>query len=132
MKKYEITFIADEHIDEDTVKRANETLQKFINDNGGSVFETDEWGKQRLAYPIDKKKQGVYFRLRFEAEENGIKQLDDYCKMDETIIRHLITVITKAEQKSMEARKIKAEDEKAEKEKAEEEKSEEKESDSAE
>ncbi len=93
MKPYETTFIIDAHLPTEKVDATAEKLINFIEKGGGKILHTDRWGKRRLAYEIDKKQYGYYVYVRFNAEPAFLKELDKMYKLDETILRHLTTVV---------------------------------------
>ena len=86
---YEFTYIitpvlSDEQI-KDTVKRVN----KLIESNGGKVIDIEEWGSRRLAYQINKKRNGYYVNLYFEAPGESIPRLERSIEIDDNILRYL-------------------------------------------
>jgi small subunit ribosomal protein S6 len=75
---------------EDSQKEATIEMVKGIISNGGLVTKTDVWGMRKLAYPINKKNEGYYVVLEFEAQADMPKELDRRMKISENVIRHLI------------------------------------------
>lgn len=58
--------------------------------NGGQVTQVDLRGKRRLAYPIEKLREGHYILMQIEQGPDGITELERSLKLQEQIIRHLI------------------------------------------
>jgi small subunit ribosomal protein S6 len=94
-KPYETTFIVDAHLSNEQIESTVNKYSKFIADNGGSIKQTDRWGKRRLAYEISKKQYGYYVYLRFDADGDLIQMLEREYKLDDTIIRHLTLRVPK-------------------------------------
>ena len=59
-------------------------------DAEGKAGEVDEWGVKKLAYPINKKPEGYYVVMQFEAEPTLPKELDRRLRISDFVMRHLI------------------------------------------
>ena len=68
-----------------------ERVSKFITDRGGEVTNQDDWGTQRLAYPIQDYREGNYVLTQFSSEPAAAKELDDALRAYQEVIRHLVT-----------------------------------------
>lgn len=92
MKKYEIMYILRSTLEENDRKAQVEKLAKLLTSNGAKVSKTDEWGLKDLAYEIKKEKKGYYVVLEVEAEPAALKEFDRLTKIDNNVLRYLITV----------------------------------------
>ena len=92
MKKYEIMYILRSNLEENDRKAEVEKLAKLLTSNGAKVSKTDEWGLKDLAYEIKKEKKGYYVVLKVEAEPAALKEFDRLTKIDNNVLRYLITV----------------------------------------
>ena len=92
MKKYEIMYILRSTLEENDRKAQVEKLAKLLTSNGAKVSKTDEWGLKDLAYEIKKEKKGYYVVLKVEAEPAALKEFDRLTKIDNNVLRYLITV----------------------------------------
>jgi small subunit ribosomal protein S6 len=93
MTKYEALYVLDVAAGQDEAL-AKESIEKFssvVTANGGTVDSIDEWGKRKLAYPIDYKTEGYYVLMRFSAEPEFPKELERNFKIADEIIRYLVT-----------------------------------------
>lgn len=88
MRKYECITVFDGTIPADAANAEKETVEKLLKENG-EFLETDEWGKRDLAYEIDGKKTGYYFRFLFNAGSDISKLLDKTFKLNDKVIRHM-------------------------------------------
>ncbi|HCX72488.1 MAG TPA: 30S ribosomal protein S6, partial [Candidatus Cloacimonas sp.] len=68
----------------------NQQIVDFINKNGGEVSNSDEWGKQKLAYEIQKQTDAYYFVNYFEFDPQNIDKLETQYRFNENIIRYNI------------------------------------------
>jgi small subunit ribosomal protein S6 len=86
-KKYESMLIISSKLTEDNAKKENEKVLSFITDNGGVILKTDELGKKKLSYEIQKSKEGFYFVNYFELDCQLIKKLEQFYRIEEHIVR---------------------------------------------
>ena len=90
MNKYEIMFIVKSTLDEETIKKTSEDLQKLINIKPCKVVEFKEMGRKKLAYPIKKEVSGYYFVMNVEATHETLAEFDRKVTINENVLRHLI------------------------------------------
>lgn len=94
MIKYEVMFVIDPILEDDKKDEVIETVKGIIATDG-TVGKVDVWGMRKLAYPIQKKNDGYYVVVEFEANPTLPKELDRRLKISDAIMRHII--INKAE-----------------------------------
>lgn len=91
MNKYEVLYIITPELEEEATKAVVEKFSGIVTANGGQVESVDEWGKRRLAYPIDYKTEGYYVLMTFVSAPEFPKELERNYKNDESILRYLVT-----------------------------------------
>lgn len=89
MRNYELLFVLDPTLDEEKKNSLVETVKGIINADG-EAGEADLWGERKLAYPINKKKDGFYVLLPFKASTELPKELDRRLKISDDVMRHII------------------------------------------
>lgn len=89
MHKYELMFIIRPDVDDETVKTTRDRVQAVITENGGNITDTNDMGKRRFAYMIDKYREGIYTVYNFEADADVVKELDHVININDNIIRHM-------------------------------------------
>ncbi|MDR1852584.1 MAG: 30S ribosomal protein S6 [Propionibacteriaceae bacterium] len=87
MRKYEIMVIIDPEVDDRQVQGLLDKPLKAFAKNGGVVDSQDIWGRRKLAYPINKKSEGIYAVLDLTAEPSVVKELDRQFTLNEQIMR---------------------------------------------
>ena len=87
---YESMFIVDVTDGEDAVKASVEKFVGLINDNSETVYEVNEWGKRRLAYPINDKPEGYYVVVTFKADPEFPAEFERLANIDESILRSMV------------------------------------------
>ena len=86
---YETIFVVDLQKGEEEVKALVEKFTKLIADNG-VVEEVDEWGKRRLAYPINDLNEGYYVLVKFNAPAQFVSELERIFGITEGIMRSIV------------------------------------------
>ena len=89
MAKYETVFIINPSLSEENTVALRDKFTGLIGENG-TLGEVDEWGKRRLAYPIDDFSEGHYVLVSFESAPDFPAELDRVYKITDGIIRSLI------------------------------------------
>lgn len=92
MKKYELLYILRPDLEEDARKKVVESLSDLLTKNGAKVNKTEEWGLKQLAYEIKKFTKGYYILVKFEAEKAALDEFDRMTKINQNVLRFLITV----------------------------------------
>ena len=65
MNTYETLFIIHPELEESEIEKSIEMVQDVITTGGGKILKVDKWGKQQLAYMIQKKREGYYVLIYF-------------------------------------------------------------------
>ncbi|MDD3806976.1 MAG: 30S ribosomal protein S6 [Candidatus Marinimicrobia bacterium] len=90
MRYYEILFIVHPNYEQDRLNTVIKMVETHIADIGGNVLAVDDWGKRRLAYPIEKQKFGNYVLIYFEAEPSVVIELQHWFELQAQILAQLI------------------------------------------
>ncbi len=89
MNKYELALVVSAKIEDDArtdaVEKAKDVIAKF----GGNVTNVEDAGKKRLAYEIQKMKEGFYYFIQFDAESDVPAQVEAQVRIMEPVIRYL-------------------------------------------
>jgi small subunit ribosomal protein S6 len=91
LTEYEILLLLDPDLAEERQTDIVARLRTLIERGGGTFERHDVWGRRRLAYPIDKKEEGVYHLLSFTASAETLDELSRVLKIDDDVIRHMAT-----------------------------------------
>lgn len=90
--KYEVLYIIDATLEEE---QKNALVEKFkaMVEAEGTLTAIDEWGKRRLAYPINDMAEGYYVLMNCECKPELPAELDRVFKITEGILRSLIIAV---------------------------------------
>jgi len=89
MRKYEIMYIIRPDIEEEAQKALIERFNGILTDNGAEIENVKEVGKKRLAYEINKYRDGYYIIINVNSGNEAISEFDRLAKFSDDIIRHI-------------------------------------------
>jgi len=89
MNKYELVVIVNAKIEDDARAEVVEKVKGLITRFGGTVSDVDEWGKKRLAYEIQKMKEGYYYFIHFESEHTVPAEVEQRIRIMDNVLRYL-------------------------------------------
>jgi len=87
--QYELTYVISGVVQQNQVDDIVRKVNHLIEENGGDVLEVDEWGNQRLAYEIDRKRSGYYVNMYFKAPGPLIQRLERELEINDDVLRYL-------------------------------------------
>jgi small subunit ribosomal protein S6 len=87
--KYETTFILEPGLDETRVNEEIEKVSGWIRDLSGEVIEVQRWGKRRLAYEINRKRDGIYTMMLYQGGGPLVKEVERRLRLNESVMRTL-------------------------------------------
>lgn len=90
MNKYEAMYIVTPEMEDEAINGVIEKFSGIITANGGEIEKTDEWGRKKLAYPIDYKTEGYYVLVNFAAAPELPRELERNFRNDESILRYMV------------------------------------------
>ena len=89
MNQYESIYIIRPTVEEEGLKALVERFSNLVQQQGGKVENVDEWGKRRLAYPIDDLTEGYYVMMNFSANSDVPQELERNYKITDNVLRYL-------------------------------------------
>jgi len=92
-RTYETTFIVNASLDDAQVEAVIGRVQETITKNGGTIKAVNKWGRKRLAYSINKRTNGFYVNVEFEAPGTVLTHLERAYQLDEMVLRNLTIVL---------------------------------------
>ncbi|KQO10620.1 small subunit ribosomal protein S6 [Paenibacillus algorifonticola] len=89
MRKYEVMYIVRPDVEQEALQAVVEKFNGIIS-NGGEVTKQDVSGKRRLAYEINKIREGYYVLVHFNGTTEVVNELDRILKITDEVIRFLV------------------------------------------
>ena len=90
MREYEVMYIIKPGFEDDKYAEIIEKYNALIQANGGEILKVEPWGKRRLAYEIEKLREGYYVLLRINGAPELPKELERNFKIADEIMRYLV------------------------------------------
>ena len=89
MNKYELALVVNAKLEDEARAEVVEKAKGYITRYNGNVTEVEEWGKKRLAYEIQKMKEGFYYFIQFESDSVCPNEVEAHVRIMEPVIRYL-------------------------------------------
>ena len=90
MNKYELTVVVNAKIEDDERAQVIEKVKDLVTRFGGNVTDVDEWGKKRLAYEVQKMREGFYYFIQFEADATCPAEVERHVRIMDNVMRYLV------------------------------------------
>jgi small subunit ribosomal protein S6 len=91
MRRYELMLVLRPDIPDERNQAIVDRTTRQIAASGGQIVKVAPWGRRRLAYPIDRHREGSYHIVIFEAPAESIVELERGLLITEELLRHLVT-----------------------------------------
>ncbi len=90
MNKYELAVVVSAKIEDEERAAVVDKCKALIERFGGTITNVDDWGKKRLAYEIQKMKEGFYYFIQFEAESSAPPEIESRIRIMDNVLRYLV------------------------------------------
>jgi small subunit ribosomal protein S6 len=91
MRRYELMLILRPDVADDKAQAVIDRTTRQVSTGGGQIVKVAPWGRRRLAYQIDRFREGSYHIILFEAPAAVIAELERALQITEEVLRHLVT-----------------------------------------
>ena len=89
-RQYELVYILPPETTEQQVTELHEQIAQVVSRMNGRIEKTENWGRKRLAYEIQRHKEGVYVLQVIEGSGELMKELDRRLRVMDIVIRHIV------------------------------------------
>ncbi|MEX0683296.1 MAG: 30S ribosomal protein S6 [Dehalococcoidia bacterium] len=93
MRDYELVLVVSPDGGEENFPNTVERVHTFIKDRGGEIKNVDQWGRRRLAYPVQRFTEGYYNITHFAFDPQQVRALEGSLDLAEDVLRHLVVRI---------------------------------------
>ena len=90
MSKYELALVVNAKIEDEAREAVVEKAKGYVARYGGTVTEVEEWGKKRLAYEVQKMREGFYYFIQFEADATCPAEDERHVRIMDNVMRYLV------------------------------------------
>ena len=95
MNQYEVALIIRPEVDQEGQDAIIKRLSGILTAEEGQVENVDSWGRRRLAYPINKVREGFYYFIQGQFATSVLPEFDRSVKLSESILRHMVIRLDK-------------------------------------
>ena len=90
MSKYELALVVNAKIEDEAREAVVEKAKNYVTRYGGTITEVEEWGKKKLAYEVQKMREGFYYFIQFEAEPTCPAEVERHVRIMDNVMRYLV------------------------------------------
>jgi small subunit ribosomal protein S6 len=95
MNIYENIIILNASLTDEDTEASVKKIKDLITNSGGEILKADMWGRRKLANEVKKQKKGFYVFLLFRSPSPVIRKLEDYYKVFDPVIKHMVVKLEK-------------------------------------
>ena len=90
MRRYELMLVLRPDAPEERIQAVLERTTRQVTEAGGQIAKAAPWGRRRLAYQVDRYREGSYHIIHFDAPAESIADLERTLLITEDVLRHLV------------------------------------------
>ena len=90
MNKYELALVVSARLEDEERVATVEKVKAYIERFGGQITNVDDWGKKKLAYEIQKMKEGFFYFIQFDAEATAPAEIEARVRIMDNVLRYLV------------------------------------------
>ena len=95
MRRYELMLVLRPDAPDERASAVIDRTTRYVVASGGQIVKVAPWGRRRLAYPIDRYREGSYHIVVFESPAEAIGELERSLQITEEVLRYLVTRVVK-------------------------------------
>jgi small subunit ribosomal protein S6 len=108
-RDYELGFILNPEVSEDEIRALLGRIEQIVANYGGQIIKVNQWGRRRLAYPIERHRDGYYIFIDSILTPETVAEIERTLRVSEIVFRHMMKRRdSKAVQKEREEREARA------------------------
>ena len=91
MRNYDLVYIVKPDLDTEALNAVIERVAQRLAEQHATIEHTDVWGKRRMAYSIQRYREGLYVFVRFSGPGDGIPEIKRMLRITEDVLRASVT-----------------------------------------
>ncbi len=108
-RDYELAFILNPEVSEEQTRATLDRVEQVVANYGGQIVKVSQWGRRRLAYPIERHRDGYYIFIDMMLTPETVVELERTLSVSEIVLRHMVRKRdSKVVQKEREEREARA------------------------
>ncbi|HLC16424.1 MAG TPA: 30S ribosomal protein S6 [Thermodesulfovibrionia bacterium] len=101
MNHYEMITILNPSLNEEDTQKAIDRIKELLLKEKGIILKAENWGRRRLAYELNKQKEGIYFFLIFQAPPKSILTIERFYKVFDPVIKFMVIKLNQKEKEAV-------------------------------
>jgi len=89
-RDYELAFILNPEVNEEQTRGMLDRVEQIVANYGGQIVKVSQWGRRRLAYPIERHRDGFYVFIDMILTPETVVELERTLKVSEIVLRHMV------------------------------------------
>jgi small subunit ribosomal protein S6 len=89
-RDYELGFILNPEVSEEQTRAILDRVEQVVANYGGQIVRVNQWGRRRLAYPIEHHRDGFYTFVDMILTPETVIELERTLKVSEEVLRHIV------------------------------------------
>jgi len=89
-RDYELGFILNPEVSEDEIRSLLDRIEQIVANYGGQIFKVNQWGRRRLAYPIERHRDGYYIFIDMTLTPETVTEIERTLRVSETVFRYMM------------------------------------------
>ena len=95
VRRYELMLVLRPDAPDERAAAVIDRTTRYVVASGGQIVKVAPWGRRRLAYPIDRYREGSYHIVVFESPAEAIAEMERSLQITEEVLRYLVTRVVK-------------------------------------
>lgn len=96
LREYEVIYVLAPNADNAEAERVNAKVTEVVGSFGGKLLKLDNWGRRKLAYPIQKNTRGIFVYSKFIAKPGVVAEIERNLRIADSVIRYQSSLINAA------------------------------------
>jgi len=89
-RDYELGFILNPEVSEEEIRSSLDRIELIVANYGGQIFKVNHWGRRRLAYPIERHRDGYYIFIDMILTPEAVTEIERTLRVSEKVFRHMM------------------------------------------
>ncbi len=89
-RDYELAFILSPEASEEETRAIMDRVEQVVSSHEGQIVKVNQWGRRRLAYPIEHHRDGIYVFIDMILTPESVSELERTLKVSEIVLRHMV------------------------------------------
>jgi len=89
-RDYELAFILNPEVSEEETRAILTRLEQIVTSSDGQVVKVNHWGRRRLAYPIERQRDGIYIVIDLILAPEGVQEINRMLHVSEIVLRYMV------------------------------------------